>query len=86
MRYWHPFEMENDIVYSTGSNFTSGWSFQYHTKNDAGWAESRSPGFIQWVGLHFPCLKEDSIPESLSNLDKTHTDVSFGALTIDILF
>lgn len=31
-------------------------------------------------------LKEDSIPESLSNLDKTHTDGSFGALTIAIYF
>ena len=52
------FEMENDIVYSTDSNFTSGWSLQYHTKNYAGWEESRSPGFIKWVGLHFPSLSD----------------------------
>jgi hypothetical protein len=31
-------------------------------------------------------LKEDSIPDSLSKLEKTHTDVSFGALTINVFF
>jgi len=43
------FEMENDFIYSTDSNFTNGVSLQYHTKRYAGWEESRSPGFIKWV-------------------------------------
>lgn len=50
--------MENDIIYSTDSNFINGLSLQYHTKRYPGWEESRSPGFIKWVGRHFPSLND----------------------------
>lgn len=56
------FELDNDTVWNRDSNFTNGWSLQYHTVRYANWEESRVPGFVKWVGKHFPTLDNaDSI-------------------------
>ena len=56
------FEIDNDAVLHEDSNFTSGWSIQYHSLRYANWEESKAPGFIKWVGNHFPTLHgEDCI-------------------------
>ena len=56
------FEIDNDIIWNRDSNFSNGWSLQYHTARYAAWEDTRMPGFIQWVGTHFPTLNnEDSM-------------------------
>ena len=56
------FELDNDIVWNHDSNFTNGWSLQYHTVRYANWEEARVPEFVKWVGKHFPTLDNaDSI-------------------------
>ena len=56
------FEIDNDTVWNTDSNFTNGWSLQYHTVRYLNWDEAEAPGFVKWVGNHFPTLgDEDSI-------------------------
>ena len=56
------FEMDNDIVWNKDSNFSNGWSVQYHTVRYASWDETEQPGFIKWIGKHFPTLdRDDSI-------------------------
>ena len=52
-------EMDNDAIWDKDSNFTNGWSFQYHTVRYATWEETRAPAFIKWVGNHFPTLAAD---------------------------
>lgn len=55
-------ELDNDMIWSRDSNFSNGWSVQYHTARYAGWEETRMPGFVKWVGTHFPTLdSEDSV-------------------------
>jgi len=54
--------LDNDIVWNKDSNFTSGWSLQYHTVRYKSLKEAREPRFIKWVGKHFPTLdKADPI-------------------------
>lgn len=56
------FEIDNDAVWDRDSNFSNGWSIQYHTVRYSTWEETEAPGFIKWVGKHFPTLSgEDSI-------------------------
>jgi lipid A 3-O-deacylase len=56
------FELDNDIVWNNDSNFTNGWSIQYHTVRYKNWEEVKEPSFVKWVGKHFPTLdKADSI-------------------------
>jgi lipid A 3-O-deacylase len=56
------FEIDNDIIWSRDSNFTNGWSLQYHTKRYASWDETNAPGIVKWIGNRFPTLcDEDSI-------------------------
>jgi hypothetical protein len=56
------FEIDNDAVWDKDSNFSNGWSLQYHTVRYATWEETNAPGFMKWVGKHFPTLgDEDSI-------------------------
>jgi hypothetical protein len=53
------FEIDNDTIWNKDNNFTNGWSLQYHTVRYANWEESKSPGFIKWVGEHFPTLDNE---------------------------
>jgi len=56
------FEMNNDLIWDDDSNFTNGWSLQYHTVRYASWEEAEMPGFVKWVGRNFPTLNAaDSI-------------------------
>ncbi len=54
------FEIDNDIIWDDDSNFTNGWSLQYHTVRYASWEEAKMPGFIKWVGKHFPTIDNDN--------------------------
>lgn len=54
------FEIDNDIVWSMDSNFTNGWSLQYHTVRYDNWDETKAPGFMKWVGNHFPTLDDEN--------------------------
>lgn len=55
-------ELDNDFVWDKDSNFTNGWSLQYHTVRYRDWKEARGPEFIKWVGRNFPTLDNaDSI-------------------------
>jgi hypothetical protein len=53
------FEVDNDMFFQDDSQFSNGWSLQYHTVRYATWEETRAPGFIKWVGGHFPTLDDD---------------------------
>ena len=53
------FELNNDLFFNEDSNFTSGWNLQYHTIRYPTWNDSRAPGFLKWVGNHFPTLGDD---------------------------
>ena len=56
------FEIDNDIIWNRDSNFSNGWSLQYHTQRYANWDEARAPRFVKWLGKNFPTLdNEDSI-------------------------
>ena len=52
-------EINNDAVWANDSQFSNGWSLQYHTVRYASWEETKAPGFINWVGKHFPTLGDD---------------------------
>lgn len=55
-------EMNNDLFFADDSQFSNGFSMQYHGIRYANWDESRAPGFVKWVGEHFPTLgDEDTI-------------------------
>jgi hypothetical protein len=59
------FEIDNDAIWDSDSNFSNGWSLQYHTTRYATWDETKVvPGFmgnaIKWVGNHFPTLGDDA--------------------------
>lgn len=53
------FEIDNDTVWDTDSNFTNGWSLQYHSARYANWEETGAFGLIQWIGRHFPTLDDE---------------------------
>lgn len=53
------YEIDNDAVWREDSNFSNGWSLQYHTVRYASWEETKAPGLIKWVGKHFPTLDDD---------------------------
>jgi lipid A 3-O-deacylase len=53
------FEIDNDAIFDKDSNFSNGWSLQYHTVRYASWEETKAPGFVKWVGEHFPTLHDD---------------------------
>ena len=54
------FEINNDAFVDEDSGFSNGWSIQYHTVRYANWDESKQPGFINWVGKHFPTLNDEN--------------------------
>ena len=59
------FEIDNDAIWDSDSNFSNGWSLQNHTKRYDTWGETKvTPGFmggtIKWVGSHFPTLGDDA--------------------------
>ncbi len=54
------FELDNDAVWNNDSNFTNGWSLQYHTVRYKSWEETKEPSFIKWIGKHFPTLDDDA--------------------------
>lgn len=73
-------ELNNDIVFGDDSQFSNGFSLQYHTRRYSRWEESMAPGWVKWVGDHFPSLgDEDAIvrygPQHLSELSFTQADV-----------
>ena len=53
------FEIDNDIIWNRDSNFTNGWSLQYHTKRYASWDEAKMPGFVKWMGNNIPTLNDE---------------------------
>ena len=50
------FEINNDAIWDRDSNFSNGWSIQYHTVRYDNWERSRAPEIFKWVGHHFPTL------------------------------
>jgi lipid A 3-O-deacylase len=52
-------EIDNDVIWDDDSNFTNGWSLQYHTARYASWEDTNNPGFIKWIGENFPTLDND---------------------------
>lgn len=52
-------EMDNDLFFADDSQFSNGFSLQYHGIRYASWEESRAPGFVKWVGEHFPTLGDE---------------------------
>jgi hypothetical protein len=90
------FEINNDAVWDRDSNFTNGWSLQYHTVRYDDWARSKAPAMFKWVGSHFPTLDNDDgivryghgigqnmlTPGDLSNPDPPEGDLPYaGTLT-----
>ncbi len=49
-------EINNDLFFADDSQFSNGFSLQYHGIQYGTWEESRAPDFIKWVGEHFPSL------------------------------
>lgn len=93
------FEIDNDAIWKSDSNFTNGWSLQYHTVRYASWEETKAPDFIKWVGNHFPTLSGEGAivrnghgigqnmitPEDLTNPDPPPGDLPYaGSLTYTI--
>ncbi len=52
------FEIDNDSIWNNDSNFSNGWSVQYHTKRYSSWDSSDAPAFYKWVGLNIPGLDD----------------------------
>jgi lipid A 3-O-deacylase len=89
-------EIDNDIIWNRDSNFTNGWSIQYHTVRYESWEETVAPEFCKWIGKHVPTLgDQDSIvrfgqgigqimitPEDITNPDPPVGDLPYaGTLT-----
>jgi hypothetical protein len=53
------FEIDNDTVWDEDSQFTNGWSLQFHSIMYPGWDETEAPYFIKWIGNNFPTLHDD---------------------------
>lgn len=90
------FEINNDAIWDRDSNFTNGWSLQYHTVRYDSWEQSKAPTIFKWVGNHFPTLDNDDgivryghgigqnmlTPGDLSNPDPPEGDLPYaGTLT-----
>ena len=56
--FWR-FEIDNDAFLGEDSNFSNGWSIQYHTKRYSTWEESEAFGWVKWIGQHFPTLGDE---------------------------
>ena len=52
-------EMNNDMFFADDSQFSNGFSLQYHTRGYETWEQTRAPAFAKWVGRHFPSLGEE---------------------------
>lgn len=53
------FEIDNDSIWDNDSNFSNGWSLQYHTKRYSSWEDSDAPSLYKWVGMNVPGLTDD---------------------------
>jgi len=53
-------EIDNDAVWNRDSNFSNGWSLQYHTQAHPSWKATRTPELLRWVGDHFPTLGDEN--------------------------
>ncbi len=53
------FEIDNDVLLNEDSNFSNGWSFQYHSACYASWEDTGAPKFVNWVGNHLPSFGDD---------------------------
>ena len=66
------FEIDNDTVFKEDSNFSNGWSLQYQTVRYDSWDNIKAPGYVKWVGKHFPSLDDgDSIVRVGQGLGQT---------------
>jgi hypothetical protein len=89
-------EIDNDIIWNRDSNFTNGWSVQYHKVRYDTWDEAVAPRFCKWIGKHVPTLgDQDSIvrfgqgvgqmmitPNDITNPDPPDGDLPYaGSLT-----
>lgn len=77
------FEIDNDIIWNRDSNFTNGWSLQYHTTRYASWDEAKMPGFVKWMGNNIPTLNdEDAIVRIGQGVGQNM--ITPGDLTVDV--
>lgn len=53
------FELDNDIIWNDDSNFTNGWSLQYHSKQYSSWDSSDAFALYKWVGNTLPGLNPE---------------------------
>ncbi len=53
------FEFDNDTFLGEDSNFSNGWSIQYHTERESNWDETDTFVWIKWVGKNFPTLQDE---------------------------
>lgn len=53
------FEIDNDSIWNKDSNFSNGWSIQYHSVRYEKWEDTKMPWFIKWVGENFPTLGDE---------------------------
>ena len=49
-------ELNNDLFFADDSQFSNGFSLQYHGVCYNTWAGSQAPALVKWVGEHFPSL------------------------------
>ena len=55
-------EVDNDILWSKDSNYSNGWSIQYHSKLFSSWDDAEVTTFSRWIGNTIPTLNDnDSI-------------------------
>ena len=52
-------ELNNDLFFADDSQFSNGFSLQYHGVRYATWEASRAPDIVKWVGEHFPTLGDE---------------------------
>ena len=92
-------EIDNDIVWSRDSNFTSGWSVQYHTARYKDWEDAVAPSFCKWIGINIPTLNDNAsivrfghgmgqimiTPEDITNPNPPEGDLPYaGTLTYSL--
>jgi lipid A 3-O-deacylase len=53
------FELDNDTFLGEDSNFSNGWSIQYHTLRYSTWEETDAYDWVKWVGQSFPTLGDE---------------------------
>ena len=54
-------EMDNDFFFADDSQFSNGFSLQYHGIRYASWEKTRAPDFVKWVGEHLPTLGDQGM-------------------------